>query len=406
MNNRLWTKDFTIITLGTVVSMFGSAISGFAMGLLVLDYTESTMLYALYQVCYFLPRVVMPLFVGPYLDRFSRKKVIYGLDFFSAAFFTAVYFVLRTGYFNYPVFLAACILIGATDSVYGVAYESFYPQLISEGNFSRAYAVSTMIYPLATTIMVPISAYFYNMIGIAPLFLFNGITFFIAAVAETQIGAIEKHIESARQTARTFWSDLKSGIGYIKGEKGLSAITVYFAINTLLSSAQGVLALPWLKASDIGVEGYAYIMAVSTAGRLIGALIHYRKKVPVNRKFAVALFVYLAICVLDGSYLFLPFGVMLAFNFLVGLFGVTSYNIRISATQHYVPDEIRGRFNGTFQMLTMFGGMVGQLAAGALGEYFDAPYVIAGAMALCIIAILVLVLGNSTHIKKIYNQEV
>ena len=33
----LWTRDFTIITLGSVVSMLGSVLAGFAMSLLVLD---------------------------------------------------------------------------------------------------------------------------------------------------------------------------------------------------------------------------------------------------------------------------------------------------------------------------------------------------------------------------------
>ncbi len=41
---RLWTRDFTIITLGTVVSMLGNAVSGFAISLLVLDYTGSVFL--------------------------------------------------------------------------------------------------------------------------------------------------------------------------------------------------------------------------------------------------------------------------------------------------------------------------------------------------------------------------
>jgi hypothetical protein len=36
--NKLWTKNFTIITLGTVVSLFGSSMTGFAISLLVLDY--------------------------------------------------------------------------------------------------------------------------------------------------------------------------------------------------------------------------------------------------------------------------------------------------------------------------------------------------------------------------------
>ena len=36
---KLWTKNFTIITMGTVVSMLGNAVAGFAIGLMVLDYT-------------------------------------------------------------------------------------------------------------------------------------------------------------------------------------------------------------------------------------------------------------------------------------------------------------------------------------------------------------------------------
>ena len=38
--NTLWTRDFTIITLGSVVSMIGNSLSGFAMSLMVLDYTS------------------------------------------------------------------------------------------------------------------------------------------------------------------------------------------------------------------------------------------------------------------------------------------------------------------------------------------------------------------------------
>ena len=33
MQNKLWTKDFTTITLGSVVSMMGNSIAGFAMSL-------------------------------------------------------------------------------------------------------------------------------------------------------------------------------------------------------------------------------------------------------------------------------------------------------------------------------------------------------------------------------------
>ena len=45
-----------------------------------------------------------------------------------------------------------------------------------------------------------------------------------------------------------------------------------------------------------------------------------------------------------------------------------SYTIRISATQSYVPDEKKGRFNGAFNMLNTVGSFTGNLLAGALVE--------------------------------------
>ena len=74
--NPLWTRDFTIITIGSVISMLGNALSGFAMSLMVLDYSGSTFLYALYIAVYTLPQIIMPVFSGAILDRFSRKRAI------------------------------------------------------------------------------------------------------------------------------------------------------------------------------------------------------------------------------------------------------------------------------------------------------------------------------------------
>ena len=84
----LWTRDFTIITLGSVVSMFGNAMSGFAMSLMVLDISESTLLYAVYIAMYTIPQLIVPIVSGAYLDRYSRKKTIYTLDFISVFFFS------------------------------------------------------------------------------------------------------------------------------------------------------------------------------------------------------------------------------------------------------------------------------------------------------------------------------
>ena len=129
--NKLWTKNFSIITVGTVISMLGNAISGFTVGLLVLEIANSVLLYAVYNVLYNIPKVVMPTLAGPYLDRFSRRRIIYTLDFVSACMYLLMFLALTFGVIetnpsSYPLMLIFCVIIGTIDSIYQVAYESLY----------------------------------------------------------------------------------------------------------------------------------------------------------------------------------------------------------------------------------------------------------------------------------------
>ena len=410
VKNKLWTRDFTILTLGTVVSMLGNAVAGFAIGLLVLDKTDSVMLYALFMICYSLPRIVLPMVAGPYLDRFSRKRVLYSLDFLSSALYAVFFVLLLKGYFNYTAYLLISMLMGAIDSVYSVAYDSFYPTLITEGNYTRAYSVSSLIYPLSNAIMVPIAGICYKTIGLAPLFLFNAVTFLVAAIAETQIKAIETHIDNAIEkfNGSRFVQDLKDGFAYLKRERGLNAVTWFFFVMMFASSICMTLALPYFK-SLTGVDGvmqYTFVMGASTVGRLIGGGVHYFFKYPAQKKYNIALFVYIVISFIDGAYLFFPFWAMLIFMLFEGMLGVTSYNIRISSTQNYLPDEMRGRFNGLFQMLTILGTISGQLIAGAIGDLFDIPWVVVASMTITVLAVFVIIVPNGEHVKKIYNVNV
>lgn len=415
----LWTRDFTIITLGTVVSMLGNAISGFAISLLVLDYTGSTFLYVLFMVCYQLPHLVAPLVAGPLLDRISRKKVIYRLDFLSAGIYLLLGLLIAGGNFNYAILLGTSLLIGTIDSVYVVAYDSFYPNLISEGNFSKAYSISSMIYPLAQ-VMLPIAAMVYEALGnVYPLFFFNAATFFAAACAERAIRYQETHMATAVQVSglsglRRFRSDFKEGLAYIKGEPGLMVIAAYFTLNALTGNGTMTLQLPFFRnhaalfaAIPISaVTLYTIIGSFDTVGRLVGGVAHYRFRYPTEKKFAIAFFVYFTITVLDMFRLFLPVPLMALTMLLAGLMGVTSYNIRISATQDYVPDGKRARFNSTFLVLTTAGGVLGQLLAGGLGEYLPERGIILGLGAINLVVVLLLMGRGGKHVKPIYNRQV
>lgn len=405
--NRLWTKNFTIITAGTVVSRLGSAISGFATGLLVLDYTQSTFYYALYMVLYTLPQIVMPTLAGPFIDKFSRRKTIYTLDFCSALLYAVFAAVILTDNLNYGLLVAGCMLLGAINSVYMVAYDSFYPMLITEGNYTKAYSISSTLDSM-TMLMVPVSVFLYNLVGIGPLFLIDMVSFLIAAVFETQIKVEEAYIKKEEEAFgfRQYRQTFEEGVRYLKAERGLAIITVYFMITMFADGASSVIGLPWFRETYANGEYiYLLVMGCTLLGRLIGGAVHYKFKFPTEKKFLIALFVYASISIFDGVYLFMPVPVMMALRFFCGILGVTSYNIRISATQSYVPDGRKGRFNGIFGMSMTFGMLLGEFFSGVLAELMDKRLVILLFMSFNFAAVWLVMYRGKQDVKEIYNRE-
>ena len=412
---KLWTKNFTIITLGSAVSMLGSMVASFAISLLVLEKTDSTFLYSLFMVCYNLPKIVSPLISGPIVDRFPRRKIIYTLDFISTGIYMLMFLALRADFFNFFALLAVSLVIGCIDGIYTVAYESFYPNLITKGNYRKAYSISSMLMPLAS-FMTPVASAVYNVLGtLAPLFLFNSVTFFIAAVCETRVSCVEEGRDGKKSTSMgQYVADFRQGFEYIKGEKALIVITSYFFVCNMAGGVMNTLLLPFFKNnaqlfSHIAVDVitlYTLITTTGLAGRFAGGIIHYKYKYPADKKFLIAICVYFACSVCDGFKLFLPVPVMFAVFFFVGIISVTSYNIRISATQSYVPDKVRGRFNGTFQMITTMGTLTGQLVAGSLGEFLPERTILIGMMLINITAIYLIMFRHREDVKPLYNRDV
>ena len=146
------------------------------------------------------------------------------------------------------------------------------------------------------------------------------------------------------------------------------------------------------------------VWGMAMLGRLVGGSLYYKLKYPDEKKFKVALFVYIAMCAIEGLYLFTPISTMQALCFVTGVLGVTSYNIRISSTQSYVPDERKGRYNGTFEMLNTFGMMLGQLVAGGLSMVMEERMIIMMVMGINMIAAIFIMGGNRKHVSKIYNR--
>lgn len=409
VENKLWTKDFTIITIGSMISMVGNTMAGFAASLFVLDYTQEPAYYAFYVFLYTLPQILSPILSGPLMDRFSRRRTIYMLDFISAGIYTISGILIYLKFFNFGFLALMTFIIGTINSVYSVAYSSFYPLLISEGNYSKAYSIASTLETL-TFVVVPIATFLYKSFGIFPLLLANGACFFLAGSFEVRISDVEalslRKVETDKYDMKKYFADTKDGIKYLFSEKALLLVALYFTFSAFSGGASGVMTLPWFKETfENGEYIFMSVAVFMMLGRMVGGLFHYKVKLPTNKKFSIALIVYICISLIEGVYLYASLNVMRLACLIMGLMGVTSYNIRISATQSYVPNDWKGRFNGAFIMLNTVGTLLGQLCAGALVNFLPMRVVLSLIMTLCAISAVIFIGGGKKYVAPLYNRQ-
>lgn len=133
MNQKLFSKDFTLVVIGQIISLFGNATLRFALPLYLLNLTGSSALYGTVMACAFLPTILLSPVGGIIADRVNKRNVMVILDFFTAAVILA-FSVLMHGV-NLVVLLTVTLMI-----LYGIAgayqpsVQASIPALVKQDN--------------------------------------------------------------------------------------------------------------------------------------------------------------------------------------------------------------------------------------------------------------------------------
>lgn len=404
---KLWNRNFTIITLGTVVSAIGGAAMSIALGLVVFDNTDSALSTAFYMAMNCLPQVLVPLLLAPTIDHCRRKPVIVGLDYLTGVIYAVFGVYALVGEFSYGAYLALGVLSGTIGSVYGMTYSSLYPDLIPEGKLQQGYAVSSLIYPSATVIMSPVAAVVYASYGIEWLFFAEGALLLIAATFEIFIRVDESQADGKlRLKPGQLVAEWRDGLRYLKQEKGIRSLYSYMAVTNATGNGNGLMVMAYFQTtSGLTTAMYSLLISAETIGRAVGGVVHYFVKIPDEKKFRLTERVYFAYEIADGAMLFMPYPVMLGLKFLCGFMGVNSATLREAAVQKRLPAEQRARVNSLLNMVCVGGILIVQLVAGALAEFLPFRIVSLLLASLAFLSIILFITRNRRAIGELYTGE-
>ncbi len=278
MEKKLFSKDFTLVVVGQIISLFGNAAVRFALPLYLLNLTGSSALYGAVMACAFIPSILLSPVGGIVADRVNKRNIMVTLDFFTAAVILIFSLCMDGGNLAVPVTVTMMILYGIAGA-YQPSVQASIPALVGQEHFMAANSVINTVSSFSSLTGPVIGGILYSAYGIKPVLKVCIVCFVLSAVMEIFI-----HIPFQRQEAggsiwRTVKTDFGESIRFIRKEKPVigRVLLAVCGINLFLSSMI-IVALPYLitEVLNLGTAQanrlYGFAEGALAAGGLLGGI--------------------------------------------------------------------------------------------------------------------------------------
>lgn len=262
-------KILFIVCIGQIISLFGSALSSFGMGIWVYNNSKRVSDVALVTVFSMIPGIILAPFAGVVADRYDRRKVMLVSDFISAIGVSMIAFILWRSQIQIWHICIAVALSSAASTFQWPAFMSAITQIVPKCYLGQANGLVQLGMSASTIIAPIVGGAITVMIGLPGLVLIDMITF-IASVLTLSMVVFPNRLFAKRE--ESFAKELSGGWRYIIKRKSMVALVIFFAIVNLFASAVSILVNPLLL-SFIKDEKIGVVVAAESAGLLIGSLI-------------------------------------------------------------------------------------------------------------------------------------
>ena len=164
----MWNRNFIMVVLGQIISLFGNAVLRFALPLYLLNQTGSAALFGIVSACAFIPMIVLSPVGGIFADRVYKRNIMVVLDFVTAVLVLVV--ILLLGKVNIVVLLlCALFILYGINGAYQPAVQASIPALLKGEHIMQGNAVINLVSSFTGLIGPVIGGALFGFYGIMPI---------------------------------------------------------------------------------------------------------------------------------------------------------------------------------------------------------------------------------------------
>lgn len=265
-------NTFILIWIGQFLSVLGSGLTQFALGIWVLMETGSVTQFSFIILAFMLPMVIISPFAGVIVDRYSRKKIMLITD--SVAGLTTIIILLLVVTDSLQVWhIYITTGIASIFSCFQLpSYQSIVSLIVPKEQLGRANGMIQLA-DSSTTIIAPVVAgLLLHIGGLLSVLVIDLITFLVAVVtlAFARIPELVRKAEG-KLSSNKFIVEIKEGWNYISERKGLKMLLIYFALVNFVLGFFNVAFKP-LILSLSSEQTLGMVISITGIGMLLGGL--------------------------------------------------------------------------------------------------------------------------------------
>ena len=373
--STLFKRDFTLVVIGQIISLFGNAILRFALPLYLLRETGSSALFGMVTACSFAPMVVLSMIGGVLADRVNKRNIMVGLDFCTAVLILIFY--LSLGKLpTVPLFIAVLMLLYGISGTYQPSVQASIPLLVSSEKLMAGNAVINQVNTLSGLLGPVIGGIMFGMWGIYPILILSIGCFAFSAVMEIFIHI--PHEKRVRESGilTVVGNDLKESYQFVKAEKPIffSVVFLISIFNLILSSVMivgtPILITQVLKMSD---TMYGFTQGALALGGLCGGILTaaIAEKLKLKNSYILLLVCAASVALMGISLVFhipaiLSYWVITLMSF-TAMGASTLFVVQIyTMVQKQTPPQLVGKIMAALISIAMCGQPIGQAIYGVL----------------------------------------
>ncbi|MDO5602753.1 MAG: MFS transporter [Oscillospiraceae bacterium] len=376
---KLFQRDFSMVVVGQIISLFGNGIIRFALPLYLLNETKSSTLFGIVSACALIPMILLSPVGGIIADRVNKRNIMVILDFSTAALMFG--FMLLRGHVDIVGLIAVTlVLLYGIAGAYQPAVQASLPALAKEENLMAANAVINQVSALANLIGPAAGGALYAIWGIIPIIWIGAGCFLASAIMEIFIHIPFEKRASAQSVWQIVHMDIRESANFMRYEQPLILKTTLIVAGfNLFLSAYIMIALPVVVTQRLGFaeemanQLYGYAQAALAVGSLLGGVLSgvLSRRLQVQR--AHRLLVGAAVCMLPMCAALLPgLPVMAAYFLLVSscivmmAFASMFTIVMMTYLQAITPQHLVGKVISCVMCLCMCAQPLGQAMYGWL----------------------------------------